>query len=163
MLGAEAVSLGRWAHGFVLLGAGAAALLGGGASVMAIDRTEETCLALALYWEAKSEGREGMLAVGSVVLNRVEHPEFPGTVCAVIHEGGETPPCQFAFWCDGKGDKPEERETWRLARQVARQILAERPDDPTGGALFFHATDIDVPWRVERERTAEIGGHVYYR
>ena len=40
------------------------------------------CLALAMYWEAKSEGPDGMLAVGQVVLNRVSHPEFPDTICA---------------------------------------------------------------------------------
>lgn len=46
------------------------------------------CMALNLYWEARSEGREGMLAVGWVVLNRVAHPKFPNTVCGVIQQGG---------------------------------------------------------------------------
>ncbi len=66
------------------------------------------CLALALYWEAKAEGPEGMLAVASVVLNRVAHPEFPDTVCGVVKQGGETPPCQFSWWCDGASDRPTE-------------------------------------------------------
>ena len=41
------------------------------------------CLALAVYWEAKSEGPEGMPAVASVVLNRMAHPGFSSSVCAV--------------------------------------------------------------------------------
>src|SRR5690606_18896733 len=56
---------------------------------------EQRCLALAMYFEARSEGPEGMRAVGSVVLNRVESDQFPPTPCEVVHEGGETPPCQF--------------------------------------------------------------------
>ena len=120
-------------------------------------------MALSLYWEARSEGEEGMLAVGSVVLNRVANREFPASVCGVIFEGGETPPCQFSWWCDGKSDVPREEELWSLARRVAVRLLTDPPPDPTDGALFFHSADIAVPWRVERTRTAHIRNHVYYR
>ena len=121
------------------------------------------CLALALYWEAKSEGREGMLAVASVVLNRVAHPQFPSTVCAVVTQGGEQPPCQFAWWCDGKSDRPTEPQAWRLAQQIAKAVLAKPPADRTRGALFFHNSSIATPWVRKRERTAQIGRHVFYR
>jgi N-acetylmuramoyl-L-alanine amidase len=124
---------------------------------------QRTCLAHTVYWEAKSEGREGMIAVGWVVLNRQNHEEFPPTLCGVVYEGGETPPCQFSWWCDGKSDQPREPENWALAREVADLLLTEPPPDPTNGALFFHSADIDVPWRVNRTRTAMIGNHIYYR
>ena len=121
------------------------------------------CLALALYWEAKSEGREGMLAVASVVLNRVAHPAFPNSVCAVVTQGGEQPPCQFSWWCDGKSDRPTEAQAWRLAQRFAKQALADPPPDRTRGALFFHNTSIRTPWLRERVRTAQIGRHIFYR
>ncbi|MBN1238724.1 MAG: cell wall hydrolase [Gammaproteobacteria bacterium] len=124
---------------------------------------ELRCMALSLYWEARSEGEEGMIAVGSVVLNRVASSDFPNSVCAVVFQGGETPPCQFSWWCDGKSDTPREAELWRIAQQVASRLLSNAESDPTGGALFFHSADIDVPWRVPRERTARIRNHVYYR
>ena len=89
------------------------------------------CLALAPYWEAKTEGPEGMRAVASVVLNRVAHPEFPDTVCAVVTQGGEQPPCQFSWWCDGKSDQPTDARAWRLARQIAQAALAKAPPDRT--------------------------------
>jgi len=57
-----------------------------------LGQSAQHCLALAMYWEAKSEGADGMLAVASVVLNRVAHPEFPDTVCGVVKQGGEPPP-----------------------------------------------------------------------
>jgi spore germination cell wall hydrolase CwlJ-like protein len=121
------------------------------------------CLALAMYWESRSEGPEGMRAVGSVVLNRVESEDFPGTPCAVVYDGGETPPCQFSWWCDGLSDRPSDVELWQTALDVAAALLTDRGDDPTQGALFFHSADIDVPWRVERTRTVQILDHIYYR
>jgi spore germination cell wall hydrolase CwlJ-like protein len=131
------------------------------AQVLDVDTAARECVALAMYWEARGEGRRGMYAVGSVVLNRVEDPRFPSTPCAVVREGGETPPCQFSWWCDGKSDWPRDRGLWALALGAADDVLAERAADQTGGALFFHSTAIDAPWR--RQRTARIGNHVFYR
>jgi hypothetical protein len=116
-----------------------------------------------MYFEARSEGPEGMRAVGSVVLNRIASDEFPGTACAVVYEGGETPPCQFSWWCDGRSDAPTNSEHWETALALAAEMLEERGDDPTDGALFFHSADIPVPWQLERKRTVQILGHVYYR
>ncbi|HYZ27271.1 MAG TPA: cell wall hydrolase [Geminicoccaceae bacterium] len=121
------------------------------------------CLALALYWEAKTEGPDGMLAVASVVLNRVAHPAFPNSVCAVVTQGGEQPPCQFSWWCDGKSDRPTEPQAWSLAKRLARAALADPLPDVTRGALFFHNTSIATPWVRKRTRTVQIGRHVFYR
>ncbi len=136
----------------------------GGTAAAADGREEATrCLALAMYWEAKAEGAAGMRAVGQVVLNRVAHPKFPGTVCGVVRQGGEQPPCQFSWWCDGKSDQPTEAQSWALAQRLARGLLADRPKDPTRGALFFHSTRISTPWVLPRQRTAQIGSHIFYR
>ena len=124
---------------------------------------EARCLALSMYWEAKNQGREGMIAVGSVVLNRVRHERFPDTVCEVVFEGGETPPCQFSWWCDGKSDTPTEPRPWALARELAERMLESPPKDPTRGALFFHADHVTDAWHKRRTRTARVGRHVYYR
>lgn len=126
-------------------------------------QSAQQCLALAMYWEAKNEGRDGMLAVASVVLNRVAHPAFPDTVCGVVKQGGEQPPCQFSWWCDGKSDLPTEGRAWATARQIAERVLHSPPSDRTFGALFFHNTSIAPPWLGRRERTVQIGRHVFYR
>lgn len=135
-----------------------------GAEALPVAAKAADCLALALYHEARTEGIEGMQAVAAVVLNRVRHPEFPDDICAVVTDGGEQPPCQFSWWCDGKSDRPTEEEPWQVARTVALEVVQEGGvADPTDGALFFHTTDMDNPWRLPRERTAEIGDHVFYR
>jgi spore germination cell wall hydrolase CwlJ-like protein len=104
-----------------------------------------------------------MVAVAWVVLNRSRNPEFPSTICGVVKQGSEKPGCQFSYWCDGKADTPEDDANWALAQQVAREMLTNPPPDPTGGAIFYHASDIDNPWTTERKRTARIGRHIYYR
>ena len=127
------------------------------------DEPQE-CLAQAIYWEAGGEGREGMEAVAWVVLNRRAHPDFPATVCEVVREGGEQPGCQFTFWCDGESEKPDDADLRALSLAVAADSLDQRTTDATGGALFFHAeTSGAAPWQVPRERTAQIGRHIYYR
>jgi spore germination cell wall hydrolase CwlJ-like protein len=129
----------------------------------AADPGASRCLALTLYWEARSGGRDGMIAVGWVVLNRRNHPEFPNSICEVVRQGGEDPPCQFSYWCDGEPETPQNSELWKLAQQTAAQLLTNPSPDPTGGALYFHSVDIPVPWKVDRERTVRIGDHVFYR
>ena len=126
-----------------------------------VDARSHHCLAKAIYWEARGEGEVGMLAVSSVILNRVKDERFPDTVCEVVYEGGEAPPCQFSWWCDGKSDYPTDRAQWGEILELAYTYLATRPKDTTEGALFYHATSIQAPWR--RELTAQIGNHIFYR
>jgi spore germination cell wall hydrolase CwlJ-like protein len=124
---------------------------------------DANCLALTIYWEARDEGRDGMVAVGWVVLNRRGSAKFPSTICQVVKQGGEDAPCQFSFWCDGKPDEPEEEKSWTLARAVATELLAAPPPDPTRGALLFHRANIRPAWSRQHRETARIGHHIYYR
>lgn len=138
--------------------------ISGEASAEARDlRDEHQCLSLALYWEARGEPQLGMIAVGWTILNRAQNPEFPPTPCDVVFEGGERPPCQFSWWCDGKSDRPRHRDSWIRAQVTAARLLMDPPSDPTNGALFFHSTSIPLPWTRPRTRTARIGNHIFYR
>ncbi len=128
-----------------------------------VSNEAKICLALAMYWEARGEGDRGMLAVGSVVLNRVESQYFPNSVCGVVYEGGETPPCQFSWWCDGKSDRPRNQTQWQAALNAADKLLSDQAHDPTGGALFFLSASVRSSFHSSRQRTARIGNHVFYR
>jgi len=147
-------------------------LLAAPAQAMSLDRAQQRapvdgqelrCLALTLYWEARSEGLDGMRAVAAVVLNRVADGAFPDTVCDVMRQGGEAGPCQFSWWCDGKSDSPAEAEAWAAAHKVAREIFEDPAGDPTDGALFFHNVAVKAGWTKRLRRTVQIGRHVYYR
>lgn len=127
---------------------------------------ESKCLALAVYWEGKSETQKGQLAVAHTVLNRVEHPAFPDTICGVVSQQSETGRrgCQFSWWCDGKRDEPRDPESWQDAVNSARDAMQADAEDPTRGALYFHSTRLKTPtWAKKRQRLARIGNHIFYR
>ena len=94
------------------------AVLGLAALPAAADADSEeshSCLAQTLYFEAKSEGRQGMVAVGWVILNRMRDGEFPRSICGVVKQGREKPGCQFSYWCDGSPTRrsPTTSGCWR--------------------------------------------------
>ena len=138
-------------------------LFGDTAAARSVDPKELRCMALTLYWEAKGEGRDGMVAVAAVVLNRVKHPGFPNSVCGVVRHGKEKGPCQFSWWCDGKSDWPQNQKIWLRAEQIAQKALSDRLTDPTDGSLYYHHTAILPSWRTAFERVAIIGRHAFYR
>lgn len=129
-----------------------------------IESQEAELFALNLYHEARSDGREGMIAVGWVVLNRVADPDYPDSVAAVITDGADGR-CKWGWLCDGRSDRPKEAEMWALARDVTALLAGpDRPDDPTSGALWFHQTSRQQPaWMGSQvRRTATLGSHQFY-
>lgn len=122
------------------------------------------CLALNVYHEARGEPREGQAAVAHVVLNRMGHLAFPDTVCGVVLQGGEVRGrCQFSWYCDGRPDRPLEREAWEQAKTVAVSALLLGADDPTGGAVYYHTVDVWPTWTARFTTTVAIGRHIFYR
>jgi len=122
------------------------------------------CLALNVYHEARSESRNGQIAVARVTLNRVESKAFPDSVCAVVKQGGEKRhQCQFSWWCDGKSDRPANLRAWQRSLEIGKQVLANKAADPTKGALFYHADYVKPTWSKVFDRTARIGRHLFYR
>jgi spore germination cell wall hydrolase CwlJ-like protein len=123
------------------------------------------CLALNIYWEAKSEPLAGKRAVAAVTLNRVLHPAFPKTICEVVYQGvGDgARSCQFSWACDRRPDRPRDAAAWAEARQLAHEMLYVDVYDPTGGALYFHATYVRPTWARSMVRLSRIGRHVFYR
>ena len=60
------------------------------------------CLARAIYFEARGEPVSGKIAVGRVILNRVESKACPDSICEVVYENAHLRNrCQFSFACDG--------------------------------------------------------------
>ena len=123
------------------------------------------CLALNIYWEARSESLDGQKAVAAVTLNRVKDARFPDTVCGVTRQGGQKRlnRCQFSWWCDGKSDEPTNAVAWQASKALARRALFGELTDPTGGALWYHATYVSPSWTNRKVQTAWIGQHIFYR
>lgn len=120
------------------------------------------CLAKALYFEARGEGIKGQAAVAEVILNRVDSPRFPGSVCDVVNQSNERG-CQFSFMCDGKAERVGDKGAWRVAGKIARAMIDGAPRRLTDGATYFHTPAVRPAWSRRFDRTAEIGRHIFYR
>ena len=123
---------------------------------------EFECLATALYFEARGEGIKGQAAVAEVILNRVESPQFPRTICGVVNQSNGRG-CQFSYTCDGYADRIREQGAWSVARKVARAMIDGAPRQLTDGATYFHTPSVRPSWARRFELTAKIGRHIFYR
>ena len=122
------------------------------------------CLTAAVHYEAANEPAVGQAAVAQVVLNRVRHPAYPGTVCGVVFQGSERETgCQFTFTCDGSLARPPRPEAWARARAVASAALNGLVIPNVGMATHYHADYVAPIWATNLVKLGQIGVHIFYR
>ncbi len=85
-----------------------------------------------IYCEAGGESYEGQLAVGSVVMNRVNSSDFPNTVEGVIRQSG-----QFSPVTSGRFDTVLSNQSWTTSCQNAAQEVLN--GNITVSYLYFHS------------------------
>jgi len=123
-----------------------------------------SCLASAVYYEAGNQDENGERAVAQVVLNRVRHPAFPGSVCGVVYEGSMRPTgCQFTFTCDGSLNRQPSSDAWSRAMRIAQEALAGAVYAPVGWATHYHADYVVPYWAATMAKNAVVGAHLFYR
>ena len=127
------------------------------------------CLAENIYFEARSESTAGRVAVALVTLNRVEHTNFPDTVCGVVKQTKYYPSgridlhsCQFSWYCDGKSDEPTEN-CWEEILTLASVMLGWESSDVTDGALWYHSKKVNPTWADHYVKTISIDNHIFYK
>jgi spore germination cell wall hydrolase CwlJ-like protein len=116
------------------------------------------CLAQAIYFEARGEPLAGQIGVAEVVLNRVDDPRFPNTVCGVTYQA-----CQFSYVCDGNSDTMKSSLARQRSEKLASLMLAGRARSVTDGATYFHSRAVSPSWSRRFTRTTTIGHHMFYR
>lgn len=120
------------------------------------------CLKTALYFEARGETVKGQFAVAEVILNRMDSPLYPKTVCGVVEQSGNGG-CQFSFVCDGAKNVMADAQAADIAGRIARLMLDGAPRGLTGGATYFHNRAVWPAWAYTFPQTASIGSHLFYR
>jgi N-acetylmuramoyl-L-alanine amidase len=106
-------------------------------------------LARVISAEARGEPYSGQVAVGAVILNRVEHPSFPNSISGVVYQPG-------AFTCmsDGQFNQPVADSAYRAAQE------ALNGSDPSGGAIYyFNPATATSAWIWSRPLLTIIGKH----
>lgn len=118
--------------------------------------SELSCLAGAVYFESKGEPLSGQLAVANVIINRTNSGRFPRTICGVVKQPG-----QFSFIRGGAIPAIRSAAQYRTAMAIAQVAMDKEWDNPTPGALYFHARRVSPGWA--RPRVATIGNHIFFR
>ena len=124
------------------------------------------CIALAIYFEARSEPLEGQVAVANTIMNRVASESFPNTPCEVVKQGRYWAghpvrnACHFSYWCDGKRERIDDQQAYTQALSIA--VNAERLFDVTGGATYYHRDDVQPYWASTVMLQRKIGRHLFY-
>jgi spore germination cell wall hydrolase CwlJ-like protein len=125
------------------------------------------CLARNVYYEARGEPSAGQYAVAEVTMNRKASPQYPKTICEVVHQKNWDPLRKRyvgAFsWTEFDALDAPAGDAWLRAVKVAEDVYYQRRQATMPGALHFHATHIQPDWSRERKRVARIGRHVFYR
>ncbi|HNR78000.1 MAG TPA: cell wall hydrolase, partial [Parvularculaceae bacterium] len=104
-----------------------------------LDEEERTCLAQAIYYEARGESQRGQIAVAEVIMNRVRSGYYPNSICGVVYQGSHrSTGCQFTFTCDGSLNHRPRGRAWDRAQRVATAVMLGYTRPITQGATHYH-------------------------
>ena len=115
------------------------------------SQSDYNLLARLISAEARGESYTGQVAVGAVVLNRVEHPSFHNTISGVVYQKG-------AFSCldDGQFNQPVAESCYRAAQDALNGW------DPSGGAIYYYnPVTATNKWIRSRPVIVKIGKHLF--
>lgn len=129
-----------------------------GCSIMGMNlamtrMSEKECMMRAMYFESNRSSAEGMLAVGTVVMNRYNDPRYPKSICGVVGQKN-----QFA---QGVLSRPMTDSGAVLAAQVADQVLAGARHPGVQNAQHFHTAGLRFPYN-NMYYVLEAGGNEFY-
>ena len=113
------------------------------------------CLALAVYFEARSEPLAGQYQVAQVVMNRVDSWRYPNTICGVVEQTH-----QFTFLWDGTDLTIKNKQAWATAVQVAILTRARKPNYHS--ACHYARKDISPWWAKKKVKVVTVGRHTFY-
>ncbi len=121
----------------------------------ASDRERE-CLARAMFFESNRSSRDGLVAVGSVVMNRRDSGKWGDDICDVV--GAKR---QFA---PGVLSRPMNSRALPDVMDAADSVLkGERHPKVSKDVMFFHTAGLKFPYKNMRYTTVAGGNAFYYK
>ncbi len=121
--------------------------------VQAPTRADRECLARAMYFESNRTDEDGMLAVGTVVMNRLDSPKYPGSICEVVGQKRQFAP--------GALTKPVREADLARVERVADAVLSGQRHEKVGPAMHFHTAGLTFKY-TNMHYVALAGGNTFY-
>lgn len=130
---------------------------------LAIKDRQMRCLRQALWFEARGEPEEGVRAVATVIINRVQSKKYPDNFCRVIHQR-----MQFSYTHQFKSHeirpKKVEYSTLALIDKVVMEVytgdfVAALPPS----VMWYHTTKVNPSWSNRKKQVALISNHRFFK
>lgn len=115
-------------------------------TVTTASTDDVSLLAALIYCEAGNQSREGKVAVGAVVMNRIASSSYPGSIREVIYQSGQFSPA-ITGWLDQVLASGAPSDCYEAAQ------AALNGENPVPGALYFNTS---------AGRGTKIGAHWFY-
>ncbi len=116
-----------------------------------LDSPELNIMAKVIYSEARGEPYKGQVAVGAVVMNRIQSNKFPDNIRDVVFQSGA-----FSAVTDGQYNLTPDKTAYMAA------LDAVRGWDPTYNSLYyFNPATATSSWIWSRPQTVKIGNHIF--
>lgn len=126
-------------------------------------------LAQTIYGEARGEwaaidgGLAALIAVGNVVMNRLQNGRLFGTTIRDVC----LKPYQFSCWTDLNRTAIQKAEgpVWALCKEVAEGVALREWPDLTKGATHYYADSLAIPpyWAKGQCVRVKIGHHLFFK
>ena len=120
------------------------------------------CMTAAVFFEARGESYDAQRAVADVVMNRVESPRWPDTICGVVYQRKA-----FSFTHDGMSDDPSDYNNSILdvqaaviAKEISRNTI--RGDRLGIPSTHYHAAYVRPYWAFLYSYDGRVGDHLFY-
>ena len=126
---------------------------GAGGSNAVLRRSDLDCMMRAMYFESNRSSRDGMVAVGSVVMNRVRSDRFPDSVCGVVAQRNQFAP--------GVMSRKMSDRSVPMVREAARSVLRGERHPLVQNAKFFHTAGYRFPYD-NMHYVLVTGGNAFY-
>ncbi|MER9362653.1 cell wall hydrolase [Mesorhizobium sp. M0500] len=114
---------------------------------------EKECLERAMFFESNRSSRDGMIAVGTVVMNRLRSGNHGNTICQVVGERGQFAP--------GVMTRPMNSKAMPDVEEAAEAVLKGERKAKLKNTMFFHTAGLRFPYK-NMHYTMVAGGNAFY-
>lgn len=114
---------------------------------------DKECLERAMFFESNRSSRDGMIAVGTVVMNRLRSGKHGNTICQVVGERGQFAP--------GVMTRPMNSKAMPDVEEAAEAVLKGERKAKLKNTMFFHTAGLRFPYK-NMHYTMVAGGNAFY-
>ena len=114
---------------------------------------DKECLARAMFFESNRSSRDGLVAVGTVVMNRLQSGDYGDSVCEVVGQKGQFAP--------GVLSRKMESKALPDVIAAADSVLKGERHPGVKNAMFFHTAGLSFPYK-NMHYVLVAGGNAFY-